>query len=80
VPLMRRRPLLRAAAIGGGAYDAGRRRAAARLRETGVRSSPADQLRELARLRAQGMLTEEEFAVQKSKVLEALALRAGTER
>jgi hypothetical protein len=68
---MRRRPLLRAAAIGGGAYDASRRRAAARFRDTGVRASPVDQLRELARLHAQGVLSDEEFAVQKSKILEA---------
>jgi hypothetical protein len=74
---MRRRPLLRAAAISGGAFYAGRRRAAAQLRAADRRTRgsgrPAviEQLRELGRLREQGVLTDAEFAAQKSKILEA---------
>ena len=79
MPVMRRRPLLRAAAIRGGAFDASRRRAAARLRATGA-PSPFEQLRELGRLHAQGVLTDEEFAVQKAKILRTSAMGAGTER
>jgi hypothetical protein len=51
---VRRRPLLRAAAIGGGAYFAGNRRM---------------QLNELAKLHAQGVLSDEEFALRKARLL-----------
>ena len=56
--LMRRRPLLRAAAIGGGAYYAGKRR-----------MDSHEQLTQLGKLREQGVLTDEEFAQQKTKLL-----------
>jgi Short C-terminal domain len=77
MPLMRRRPLLRAAAIGGGAYAAGeRRRQAAEQREPAptapVTAAPPDQvgqLKQLADLHQNGVLTDEEFAAQKAKVL-----------
>jgi hypothetical protein len=91
MPLMRRRPLLRAAAVGGGAYIAGRHGAKASQRESeqeqrisnleggsaGKASEPAGglsadtmtRLKELADLRTQGVLTDEEFAQQKRRLL-----------
>jgi hypothetical protein len=96
MPLMRRRPLLRAAAVGGGAYYAGKRRAEAQEREMGQEArisglenqayaapppaaappqasgmSPAamDQLKQLGQLHDQGVLTDEEFAQQKARLL-----------
>jgi hypothetical protein len=96
MPLARRRPLLRAAAVGGGAYVAGKRRAQSQERESGQEarleqleqeqaSAPAaaapaaqpagpspdaiEQLRQLGELRDQGVLTEEEFAQQKARLL-----------
>jgi|SRR5689334_21532396 putative oligomerization/nucleic acid binding protein len=97
MPLMRRRPLLRAAAVGGGAYMAGKRRArnqdyaaeqetqqderlsalenqpaapaAAAPGPAGPSSDAISQLKELGQLHEQGILTDEEFAAQKAKVL-----------
>lgn len=93
MPLMRRRPLLRAAAVGGGAYVAGRHRAQSQQREadqdarlsgledrssmppaapaasTGISSDAIDRLTQLGQLHDQGVLTDEEFAAQKAKVL-----------
>jgi hypothetical protein len=99
MPLMRRRPLLRAAAVGGGAYVAGKKRQQSREREAGqearlgdleaqqqyaaaapAQPAPAvaaggmspdaiERLKELGQLRDQGILTEEEFAVQKARLL-----------
>jgi hypothetical protein len=99
MPLMRRRPVLRAAAVGGGAYVAGKKRQQAREREAeqearlgdleaqqqsaaGAPAQPApvavaggmspdaiERLKELGQLRDQGILTEEEFAVQKARLL-----------
>lgn len=74
---MRRRPLLRAAAISGGAFYASKRRAAAKLRAAeeragGTRRATAlEQLRELGRLRREGALSDAEFATQRSKILES---------
>jgi hypothetical protein len=89
-PLVRRRPLLRAAAVGGGAYVAGRRRAETQQREydqearlqqleqqpvAPTQAAPAaapdtiQQLRQLGELRDQGVLTDEEFAQQKARLL-----------
>ncbi len=59
-PLIRRRPLLRAAAIGGGAYFAGKRR-----------QDLSEQLAQLGRLREQGVLTEDEFARERASLLGA---------
>lgn len=91
--LMRRRPLLRAAAVGGGAYVAGKRREEGRQREAdqeqrleGLESQQAapaqaapsggglspdamGQLKELGQLHEQGVLSDEEFAQQKAKLL-----------
>src|SRR5438067_2194321 len=96
MPLMRRRPLLRAAAVGGGAYMAGKHRAnanadreqtayaqgqaaamappppapaAAPAPAAGVSADDVSRLQELGKLRDQGILTEEEFAQQKARIL-----------
>ena len=92
---MRRRPLMRAAVVGGGAYMAGksvaRNRAANEQAEADqnqrigdleqqqpppqqapaqAASSPMiDQLNQLATLHQQGVLSDEEFATAKSKLL-----------
>jgi hypothetical protein len=96
--LMRRRPLLRAAAVGGGAYLAGKRRAQMQAdqqyqdaaqdqrisdleqqqaavpapRDSGERAaapSMADQVKQLADLHSQGVLSDDEFAAAKAKLL-----------
>jgi hypothetical protein len=80
--LRRRRPLLRAAAVGGAAYYAGKRRAE---NEPGAESDePVDegavddgsltdddisQLEKLSKLKEQGVLTDDEFEAQKQKIL-----------
>jgi hypothetical protein len=93
MPLMRRRPLLRAAAVGGGAYIAGRHGAKASQRESeqeqrissleggsaskasepaaseGLSADTMTRLKELADLHTQGVLTDEEFAQQKQRLL-----------
>ena len=61
--LMRRRPLLRAAAIGGGAYYMGKRRAERREFDA------IQRLEQLGKLHDEGVLTDEEFAKQKAKLL-----------
>lgn len=90
---MRRRPLLRAAVVGGGAYMAGKQRA---QRQAGQENqdaqqdqriddleqqqpaatvpaqrapSMADQLNQLADLRNQGVLSDDEFTAAKAKLL-----------
>lgn len=55
---VRRRPLLRAAAIGSGAYYAGKRR-----------MDSTEQLTQLTNLHEQGVLTDEEFARQKAALI-----------
>jgi Short C-terminal domain len=93
MPLLRRRPLLRAAAVGGGAYALGKH--AQRGQEerqdqayyagqqsamaaapppapaapSGPSSADIERLTELGKLREQGILTEEEFAQQKARIL-----------
>lgn len=89
--LMRRRPLLRAAATAGGAYMAGKHRGAsqAEQRETagageqpaptqaapaassGITEADTARLGELGKLHEQGILTDEEFAQQKARILGA---------
>jgi hypothetical protein len=81
MPLMRRRPLLRAAAVGGTAYMVGRN-AGQRQQEQAAyeQQAPApqvpaqstgvaDQLAQLSALRDQGALTEDEFAKAKDRLL-----------
>lgn len=99
--MMRRRPLLRAAAVGGGAYLAGKHVARRQADQqdldadqdqridaleqqqqpqaaypapapgTGPAAAPsmADQLNKLADLHSQGVLSDEEFAAAKAKLL-----------
>jgi hypothetical protein len=89
--LRRRRPLLRAAAVGGGAYafgkhqqreqeqdqqqayDEGQRSAAgapaATPQPTGITAEDTQRLGELGKLHEQGVLTDEEFSRQKSRIL-----------
>ena len=98
MPLRRRRPLLRAAAVGGGAYMAGKSRARSQDREmeqeqriedleaqpppppapayaapAPAAAGPSDdaiaKLTQLGQLHEQGVLTDEEFARQKSLLL-----------
>ena len=93
MPLVRRRrPLLRAAAVGGGAYALGKHRerkqeeqayydqssgagapaaapAPAPAGPSAMTSDDMQRLTELAKLRDQGVLTDEEFASQKAKIL-----------
>lgn len=92
MPILRRRPVLRAAAVGGGTYYAGKRRAEAQERETaqeqrisglesqtapasapasGVGDETVERLKQLGQLHEQGVLTDEEFAQQKAKLLGA---------
>lgn len=82
VMVRRRRPVLRAAAVGGGAYALGSRRAQAG-RDTAGEDVPAEgsapqsgmpaadlqRLRELAELNRQGVITDEEMAEQKARIL-----------
>jgi len=81
----RRRPLLRAAVVGGTAYAAGRRSGQSQSAEAyqdqqaasqvppqggeGTDSSMMDQLSQLATLHQQGALSDEEFAAAKAKLL-----------
>ena len=90
----RRRPLLRAAVVGGGAYMAGKHMARAsdqraadeayqddRMGQLEQQQTPppqaapaagpsmADQLQQIAALRQQGVLSDDEFAAAKAKLL-----------
>jgi Short C-terminal domain len=96
MPFMRRRPLLRAAAIGGGAYAMGKHRARSQEEQqqeayaqgqqdapgqqaatappaapasSGITQEDTERLAELGRLHESGVLTDEEFAQQKAKIL-----------
>lgn len=100
MPLMRRRrPLLRAAAVGGGAYMAGKHVANSRAEHeqqaydqgqqsamaaapvapaapapqgpTGTSSDDIARLRQLGELHDQGILTDDEFAREKARILGA---------
>ncbi|HYB30532.1 MAG TPA: SHOCT domain-containing protein [Solirubrobacteraceae bacterium] len=96
MPFMRRRPLLRAAAVGGGAYALGKHaeRSQAEAQDqayyegqqsamaaapppaaapatAGVSSDDVARLQELGKLHEQGILTDEEFARQKTLILGA---------
>jgi putative oligomerization/nucleic acid binding protein len=94
MPLMMRRPLLRAAAVGGGAYAMGRHSANKQAEREdmayqqgasdtaaaapppappagggGITAEDTNRLAELGRLHEQGILTDEEFAQQKARIL-----------
>lgn len=88
---MRRRPLLRAAAVAGGAYYAGSRHAEGQAQaasqdqriselesqqaapaasgDGGISSGAMQKLQELGQLHVQGVLTDDEFATQKARLL-----------
>jgi hypothetical protein len=91
---MRRRPLMRAAAIGGGAYMVGKHHAEGQQQEAyqdqqiadlqsqqaapvvaapapsaGISSEAMQKLQDLAKLHEQGILTDDEFAQQKQRLL-----------
>jgi hypothetical protein len=75
----RRRPLARAAVVGGGAYALGKRRARmeqedmyaeeAAMADPGMGDDQFRQLEKLAQLKDKGVLTQEEFEDQKAKIL-----------
>ena len=85
----RRRPLMRAAMVGGAGYYAGKKIQEGRqedaeqdapMDETQQADAPAaggmsddviDQLGKLGQLHEQGVLTDDEFAAQKQKLLES---------
>lgn len=88
MPFRRRRPLLRAAAVGGGAYLAGKHSAQRQAEQDqpidDTQQQPAaapaadgpqpaasvpDQLNQLADLRKQGVLSDDEFTAAKAKLL-----------
>jgi hypothetical protein len=80
---VRRRPLLRAAAVGGGAYIAGKRSAQRSMQEAPMQQdmlagqvpaqasepSVSDQLSKLSSLHEQGSLSDAEFAAAKARLL-----------
>jgi hypothetical protein len=88
--LRRRRPLLRAAAVGGAGYIAGKKMGQARdggaqdaavddqavaaapvqAPSGGISDASIERLKQLASLRDQGVLTDEEFNAEKQKVLD----------
>ena len=91
----RRRPLARAAVVGGAAYYAGKKGAQASQRESDQEArledleaqqyaqqappepaapakDPMEQLKELAALHEQGVLTDAEFEIQKTKILQSM--------
>jgi ribosomal 50S subunit-recycling heat shock protein len=91
---MRRRPLARAAVVGGTAYYAGKKvqqgreqdaETEARLQDLEAQQQyaaqaapeapakdPMEQLKELAALHEQGVLTDAEFEIQKTKILQSM--------
>jgi hypothetical protein len=90
MPFVRRRPLLRAAVVGGGAYMAGKHMANAQADQQNQDASQAqaqqaqqapvpapraagpsmaDQLNQLADLHTKGVLSDDEFAAGKAKLL-----------
>jgi hypothetical protein len=80
--VLRRRAVARAAVVGGAAYLAAKRGAQAGQKEQdepdgrhdempppGTPQAALEQLEELGELRAQGILTDEEFTAEKKKLL-----------
>jgi hypothetical protein len=87
--MRRRRPLMRAAMVGGVAYHAGKKVQQGREEDAyrdqqiedlqqqqyqqqqnqGISPEAMEQLKQLADLKSQGILTDEEFAAQKAKIL-----------
>jgi hypothetical protein len=83
MPIGRRRPLVRAAAVGTVAYQGSKRGAMAGQNEAEAAAAPpqapppaagpedptVEKINQLAQLHASGALTDEEFAAAKAKVL-----------
>jgi hypothetical protein len=91
---VRRRPLARAAIVGGTAYYAGKKGAQSAQREADQEArlqdletqqyqaepaapaapakDPMEQLKQLAALHEQGVLTDAEFEIQKTKILQSM--------
>ncbi|MFZ2050278.1 MAG: SHOCT domain-containing protein [Solirubrobacteraceae bacterium] len=81
MPLRRRRPMLRAAAVGGGAYLMGKRHAERSAEQSaeqapapaqdtgGLSSQDMERLQQLAKLNKEGVITDEELAEQKARIL-----------
>jgi len=83
----RRRPLMRAAMVGGAGYYAGKKIQQGREQDAGqdevetqqaaapsaggMSNDMIDQLGKLGQLHEQGVLTDDEFAAQKQKLLES---------
>jgi hypothetical protein len=71
--VVRRRPLLRAAVVGGGAYAAGRAAATHPAEQADQEVRPdaglVDQLNELSAMHERGALTDEEFTAAKARLL-----------
>jgi hypothetical protein len=81
----RRRPLMRAAMVGGAGYYAGKKIQEGREQDApqdepqqeaapsagGMTDEMIDQLGKLGQLHEQGVLTDDEFAAQKQKLLES---------
>jgi Short C-terminal domain len=94
--MFRRRPLARAAVVGGAAYYGGKKHAEGQAREADQSArideleaqqyqaqaapaepaapakDPMEQLKELAALHEQGVLTDAEFEIQKTKILQSM--------
>ncbi len=86
--MFRRRPLARAAVVGGTAYVAGKAGAKAGANQAAEQQQyaepapapapaepakdPMEQLKELAALHEQGVLTDAEFEIQKTKILQSM--------
>jgi Short C-terminal domain len=81
----RRRPIARAAVVGGAAYAAGKHRGANQAEEeiaseeaqaaadaAASKDAAYEQLEKLAKLKDQGVLTQEEFDAQKAKILASM--------
>jgi len=83
MPMMRRRPLLRAAAVGTVAYQGSKRGAMAGQNQAAAAEAPppppppaappadptVEKINQLAQLHASGALTDEEFAAAKAQAL-----------
>lgn len=79
--IMRRRRVVRAAAVGGVAYAAGRHQGRNAAENEyyaeeepqpaagGITADTVEQLEQLAKLKEQGILTDEEFAAEKARLL-----------
>jgi len=86
MPLMRRRPLMRAAMVGGAGYAMGKRREAGQQQQQqqpqaaaappqAPATSSADRIEALTKLKAlldDGVITEEQFDAERAKLLQGM--------